>query len=146
MTQPVLEMRGITKRFPGVLANDRVNLTLYPGEIHALLGENGAGKSTLMNVLTGIYAPNEGTIRYHGELVDLKSPKVAVDLGIGMVHQHFKLIEPLSVAENVFLSSGKCKYFLNAKEMNQKIKECSEHFNLEVDPSAKTWQIGRAHV
>ena len=141
MTQPVLEMRGITKRFPGVIANNNVDLTLYPGEIHALLGENGAGKSTLMNVLTGIYAPNEGTIRYKGKKVNLKSPKVAVDLGIGMVHQHFKLIEPLTVAENVFLSSDQCKFMLNSREMNQKIKECSESFNLEVDPSAKIWQL-----
>lgn len=141
MTQPILEMRGITKRFPGVVANDRVDLTLYPGEIHALLGENGAGKSTLMNVLTGIYAPNEGHIRFKGQPVDLKSPKSAVDLGIGMVHQHFKLIEPLSVAENVFLYSGRCKTMLNTREMNQCIKECSENFNLKVDPSAKIWQL-----
>ncbi|MEL7610574.1 MAG: ABC transporter ATP-binding protein [Bacillota bacterium] len=141
MTQPVLEMRGITKRFPGVLANDHVDLTLYPGEIHALLGENGAGKSTLMNVLTGIYAPNEGSIRYKGKTVRLKSPKSAVDLGIGMVHQHFKLIEPLTVAENVFLYSGRCKCMLNAKKMNQSIKECSEYFNLQVDPAARIWQL-----
>ena len=86
MTKPILEMKNITKRFPGVIANNKVNLTLYPGEVHALLGENGAGKSTLMNVLTGIYAPNEGELFFKGEKIRLKSPKTAVDLGIGMVH------------------------------------------------------------
>ena len=86
MKQPVIEMRGITKRFGDVVANEDVNLSLYPGEIHALLGENGAGKSTLMNILTGIYKPNEGEIFFNGKKVTIKSPKHAVDMGIGMVH------------------------------------------------------------
>jgi simple sugar transport system ATP-binding protein len=138
---PVLEMRGITKRFPGVIANDGVNLALYPGEIHALLGENGAGKSTLMNILTGIYTPNEGSIYLKGNRADIRSPKNAVDMGIGMVHQHFKLIEPLTVAENVLLCAGKCPFLLDIKEMRDLILECSERFNLEVDPEAKIWQL-----
>ncbi len=139
--QPVLEMRNITKRFPGVLANDKVNLTLYPGEIHALLGENGAGKSTLMNILTGIYFPNEGEIAINGQAVRINSPKDAVCMGIGMVHQHFKLIEPLTVAENILLSSGRCARVLHRKKMEQQVRQVSEHFNLEVDACAKIWQL-----
>ena len=132
MVKPILEMKNITKRFPGVVANNKVNLTLYPGEVHALLGENGAGKSTLMNVLTGIYAPNEGELFFKGEKIELKSPKTAVDLGIGMVHQHFKLIEPLTVAENIYMPSKNCKFMLNLKEMNDRITELSKQFNLPV--------------
>ena len=141
MVKPILEMKNITKRFPGVVANNKVNLTLYPGEVHALLGENGAGKSTLMNVLTGIYAPNEGELFFKGEKIELKSPKTAVDLGIGMVHQHFKLIEPLTVAENIYMPSKNCKFMLNLKEMNERITELSTQFNLPVDPKAKIWQL-----
>ncbi|MDR1949075.1 MAG: ABC transporter ATP-binding protein [Spirochaetaceae bacterium] len=141
MLQPVLEMRNITKRFPGVMANDRVNLALYPGEIHALLGENGAGKSTLMNILMGIYAPNEGSIFLNGKQVVIKNPKDAVRMRIGMVHQHFKLIEPLTVAENVLLCSNRCRYVLNTREMYQQIRDCSRQFNLAVDPGAKIWQL-----
>ena len=102
MKQPILEMRNITKKFGRVVANEDVNLTLNAGEIHALLGENGAGKSTLMNILTGIYKPNSGAIYYKGEKVKIRSPRHAVDLGIGMVHQHFHLIPTLTAAENVF--------------------------------------------
>jgi simple sugar transport system ATP-binding protein len=140
--QPSLEMKGITKRFPGVLANDRIDLGLYEGEIHALLGENGAGKSTLMNILSGIYTADEGTVEIHGKDVSLGSPKKSVSLGIGMVHQHFKLIDTLTVAENVLLCSNRCRYFLNQKDMNREIRECSEKFNLAVDPEAKIWQLG----
>lgn len=139
--QPSLVMQGITKRFPGVLANDNVNLTLYKGEIHALLGENGAGKSTLMNILAGIYTPNEGTISLNGCPVDISNPKKAVELGIGMIHQHFKLVETLTVAENIFLCSGSCRFMLNRKGMNEQIRQCSEQYGLEVDPSAKIWQL-----
>ncbi len=141
MAKPVLEMKNITKRFPGVVANDNVDLTMYPGEIHALLGENGAGKSTLMNVLTGIYAPNQGKIYYKGERVKITSPKVAVGLGISMVHQHFKLIESLSVMENLYVASDECKFHLNTNQMRQRVKECSQQFNLPVDPDAKIWQL-----
>lgn len=139
--QPSLEMCGITKRFPGVLANDNVNLALYPGEIHALLGENGAGKSTLMNILAGIYTPNEGSIFLNGQPVDINNPKKAVELGIGMIHQHFKLVETLTVAENILLCSDSCRFMLSKKEMNKRIRECSEQYGLEVDPSAKIWQL-----
>ncbi len=139
--EAILKMRNITKRFPGVVANDKVNLDLYPGEIHALLGENGAGKSTLMNILTGIYRQNEGSIYYKGKHVFLKNPKKAVDLGIGMVHQHFKLIEPLTVAENIFLGSEKCKFYLKSSEMEKEIQKYSAQYNLSVDPDAKIWQL-----
>ena len=141
MKEPVIEMRNITKRFGDVTANENVNLSLYPGEIHALLGENGAGKSTLMNVLTGIYKPNSGDIFFHGKKVSIKSPKQAVDMGIGMVHQHFRLIPPLSVAENVFLYMPDCKKVLRQKEMEDAINACSREFHLEVDASAKVWQL-----
>lgn len=139
--QPLWEMRGITKRFPGVIANENVDLTLYPGEVHALLGENGAGKSTLMNILTGIYFPNEGTIRYKGHLVSLDSPRKAVSLGIGMVHQHFKLVEPMTVAENICLYAGKCGFILNQKRMNAQVRAYAERFQLAVEPSASIQQL-----
>ena len=141
MKQAVIEMRNITKRFGDVVANEDVNLALYPGEIHALLGENGAGKSTLMNILTGIYKPNSGEIYFNGKKVSIKSPKQAVDMGIGMVHQHFRLIPPLSVAENVFLYMPDCKNILREKEMEEAIDKCSKEFHLDVDASAKVWQL-----
>lgn len=141
MKQAVIEMRNITKRFGDVVANEDVNLSLYPGEIHALLGENGAGKSTLMNILTGIYKPNSGEIYFNGKKVSIKSPKQAVDMGIGMVHQHFRLIPTLSVAENVFLYMPDCKNILREKEMEDAIDQCSKEFHLEVDASAKVWQL-----
>lgn len=141
MKQAVIEMRNITKRFGDVIANEDVNLSLYPGEIHALLGENGAGKSTLMNILTGIYKPNSGEIYFNGKKVSIKSPKQAVDMGIGMVHQHFRLIPPLSVAENVFLYMPDCKKILREKEMEEAIDTCSKEFHLDVDASAKVWQL-----
>src|SRR5215211_1680093 len=102
---PVLELRGITKRFPGVVANDDVHFELAPGEVHALLGENGAGKSTLMNILYGLYRPDEGEIRLNGEPAAIDSPRRAIDLGIGMVHQHFMLIPVMTVAENIVLGT-----------------------------------------
>src|SRR4026207_2005407 len=103
--RPVLELRGITKQFPGVLANDHVDFDLRRGEVHALLGENGAGKSTLMNVLYGLYQPDEGQILVKGEPVRFHSPKDAINQGIGMVHQHFMLIPVMTVAENIVLGT-----------------------------------------
>jgi simple sugar transport system ATP-binding protein len=141
MSELVLEMKKITKTFGSVTANKDVDLKLYAGEIHALLGENGAGKSTLMNILTGIYKPDGGEIFYRGKKVDIRSPKHAVNMGIGMVHQHFRLIPTLSVAENVALYSEKSTFFLKPKEMEKEIAECSEKFNLAVDASAKVWQL-----
>ncbi len=141
MGELILEMKNITKTFGSVVANKDVSLELYAGEIHALLGENGAGKSTLMNVLTGIYKPDSGEIYYKGKKVTIRSPKQAVNMGIGMVHQHFRLIPPLSVAENVYLYSENRKFMLREKEMEQVIQECSEKFNLSVDASAKVWQL-----
>ena len=141
MSEPVLEMKNITKTFAGIKANDNVNLKLYSGEIHALLGENGAGKSTLMNILTGIYKPTYGGIFYKGKKVAFKSPKQAVDLGIGMVHQHFRLIPTLTATENILLSTKTKGIFVDTAEMDRKIKECSEKFGLEVTPNAKIWQL-----
>ena len=103
---PLLELRGITKRFPGVLANDKVDFDLRRGEVHALLGENGAGKSTLMNILYGLYTPDEGQILLEGRPIELGSTRAAIEHGIGMVHQHFMLIPVMSVAENIVLRSS----------------------------------------
>ncbi|HID33317.1 MAG TPA: ATP-binding cassette domain-containing protein, partial [Anaerolineae bacterium] len=102
---PVLEVKHITKRFPGVVANDDVNLALYEGEILALLGENGAGKSTLMNIIYGLYKPTEGEIYVKGQRVEMHSPRDAIALGIGMVHQHFQLVPVMTVAENIMLGA-----------------------------------------
>ena len=104
-TRPLLELKGITKRFPGVVANDGVDFELRRGEVHALLGENGAGKSTLMNILYGLYHPDEGEIRLNGKPYRINSPREAIDAGIGMVHQHFMLIPVMTVAENIVLAT-----------------------------------------
>src|SRR6266498_3756428 len=101
---PVLELRGITKRFPGVLANDQIDFDLQRGEVHALLGENGAGKSTLMSILYGLYTADSGEIRMNGTPVSISSPSDAIELGIGMVHQHFMLIPVMTVTENIVLA------------------------------------------
>src|SRR3982751_3226613 len=106
---PLLELRRITKQFPGVLANDAVGFDLRRGEVHALLGENGAGKSTLVNILYGLYHPDEGEILLDGESVRIDSPRAAIDAGIGMVHQHFMLIPVMTVAENIVLASEPTK-------------------------------------
>src|ERR1700730_380474 len=107
----VVEMRNITKRFPGIVVNDQINLKLRQGEIHALLGENGAGKSTLMNILFGLYQPDEGEIFVNGQKVYMDGPNKAIQLGIGMVHQHFKLVQPFSVTENIVLGNEPRKGF-----------------------------------
>ena len=111
--EPVLELRGITKRYPGVVANDHVDFDLRRGEVHALLGENGAGKSTLMNILYGLYHPDEGEIRVGGTPLTLTSAKDAIERGIGMVHQHFMLIPVMSVTENVVLAAEPRRVFLD---------------------------------
>jgi len=136
-----VSMQGVTKRFPGVVANDSVDLELREGEIHTLLGENGAGKSTLMNVLTGIYRADEGTISIRGESVQLRTPKDAIDRGIGMVHQEFKLVQTHTVTENIILGLGKGFSPLSLKEEQRKVGDLSERYGLEVDPSAYIWQL-----
>ncbi len=135
----VLELKGITKRFPGVLANDHIDLTLEEGKIHALLGENGAGKSTLMNILYGLYQPNEGEIHVRGKPAKIYSPSDAIAAGIGMVHQHFMLIPVFTVAENVMLGEEETRGIgglLNRRSASKKIREISEKFGLDVDPKA----------
>jgi ABC-type uncharacterized transport system ATPase subunit len=135
---PILELRGITKRFPGVLANDHINLTLEEGEIHALLGENGAGKTTLMNILYGLYQPDEGEIFVRGKQIQVHSPLDAISSGIGMVHQHFMLIPVFTVADNVMLGEEPLRAagFLDRKRVIKTIEEISNQYNLEVSPTA----------
>jgi general nucleoside transport system ATP-binding protein len=140
---PVLELTGITKRFPGVVANDGVSFDLRKGEVHALLGENGAGKSTLMNILYGLYHPDEGEIRVNGEPVRMSSPREAISRGIGMVHQHFMLIPVMTVAENIVLAveprtSG---ILLDTSEAERRVSELSEQFGLAVQPRARIQDI-----
>ncbi len=133
----VIEMLNITKRFPGIIANDNVTLKLKKGEIHALLGENGAGKSTLMSVLFGLYLPEEGTIKVNGNMVNIRNPNDANDLKIGMVHQHFKLVHNYTVTENIVLGREETKYgFINLKEASKKIEELSLRYKLKIDPNA----------
>ncbi|MBK8904606.1 MAG: ABC transporter ATP-binding protein [Anaerolineaceae bacterium] len=137
MADVVLQAKGITKRFPGVLANDSVDLTLHQGEILALLGENGAGKSTLMNMLYGLYHPDEGEIWIKGEKVELKNPRDAIDRGVGMVHQHFQLVPVMTVAENVMLGAEVVKNGrLNMRAAEKRVYELSQQYGLQVDPSA----------
>ncbi len=134
---PILQLKGITKQFPGVLANDHINLTLNQGEILTLLGENGAGKTTLMNILYGLYQPDEGEILVNGEKVTIHSPTDAINAGIGMVHQHFMLIPVFTVTENVMLGSEPVKAgdFLDRPKTAAKIMEISKQYKLEVDPN-----------
>jgi simple sugar transport system ATP-binding protein len=134
---PVLEVRKITKRFPGVIANEDINLRLQSGEILALLGENGAGKSTLMNIIYGLYQPTAGEILVDGKPVVMHSPNDAIALGIGMVHQHFQLVPVMTVAENIMLGSESVKNgFLDTRTVAQRISELSHRYNLDVDPYA----------
>ena len=132
-----IEMLNITKRFPGIVANDNITLQLKKGEIHALLGENGAGKSTLMSVLFGLYRPEEGVIKKDGKVVEIRDPNDANALGIGMVHQHFKLVECFSVLDNIIMGVEPCKHgFLQKAEAREKVLALSEKYGLHVDPDA----------
>jgi ABC-type uncharacterized transport system ATPase subunit len=137
-------VRGITKRFPGVLANDGVDFEAGAGEVHALLGENGAGKSTLSNILTGLYRPDAGEIHLYGRPVEFHTPRDALDAGICMVHQHFRLVEPFSVAENVVLGDhrGEGRSFrLRPRATERRVAEISKRYGLHVDPRARVWQL-----
>jgi general nucleoside transport system ATP-binding protein len=141
---PVLELRGISKRFPGVLANDDVDFDLRRGEIHALLGENGAGKSTLMNILYGLYRPDAGEIRLRGRPVSFGSARDAIQAGIGMVHQHFMLIPVMTVAENVVLGTEPLRagVLLDERAAEQRVADMARTFRFSVDPSALVEDIG----
>jgi general nucleoside transport system ATP-binding protein len=137
--QTALELRGITKRFGSVVANDGVDFDLRPGEIHALLGENGAGKSTLMSILYGLLRPDEGELRVGGRPVQIDSPSRAIELGIGMVHQHFMLVPVMTVAENIVLA-GEPRTpagLLDLRAASERVRELSNRFGLAVDPEAR---------
>jgi simple sugar transport system ATP-binding protein len=137
-----LEMRGITKRFPGVLANDNVNFDLRAGEVHALLGENGAGKSTLMKILYGMYHPDEGEILVNGEAVKINSPTAAIQQGIGMIHQHFMLVPTLTVAENVALGlPSSRKPLTDLDRVSERVIALAKKYNLSINPNAYIWQL-----
>jgi ABC-type uncharacterized transport system ATPase subunit len=135
---PAVVMSGISKAFPGVIANADVDLEIRAGEVHALLGENGAGKSTLSNVLTGLYRPDAGTIRVNGELVDFSAPRDAIAAGIGMVHQHFRLVPTFTVAENVALGE---RGRFRRRDAERRVGELARRYQMPVDPTAKVWQL-----
>jgi simple sugar transport system ATP-binding protein len=137
----VLAVKGITKRFPGVVANDQIDFEIKAGEIHAILGENGAGKTTLMNILFGLYQPDEGELYVGGESVKFRSPLDAIGLGIGMVHQHRKLIPAHSVIENIILGHPMAGTILNLKRAEEEILEISSKYGFKIDLRAKVWQI-----
>jgi simple sugar transport system ATP-binding protein len=139
----VLELRGITKQFPGVLANDHIDFDLRKGEVHALLGENGAGKSTLMSILYGLYHPDEGEILIRGDRLRIDSPRQAIDRGIGMVHQHFMLIPVMTVAENIVLAEEPTKagVVLDYGAARTRVKEIAAQFNFAIDPQARVENI-----
>lgn len=138
--QIAIQMKNITKTFGALKANEDVNLTIYNGEVHALLGENGAGKSTLMNMLSGIYTPNEGSILVNGEEVNFTSPKDSIKKGIGMIHQHFKLIDVLTARENVIIGQ-KTSFFLKSKALSQKVKKISDQYGLDINPDRKVYDM-----
>ncbi len=142
MTLDHLELHGITKRFPGVLANDHIDLEVHRGEVLALLGENGAGKSTLMKIVYGMLQPDEGEIRLNGIPTRIDSPAAAIRAGIGMIHQHFMLVPSLTVAENVALGLGSGRGgLLELAPVSRRVRELSERYSLKVDPKAAVWQL-----
>ena len=141
---PAVSLRGITKRFPGVVANDGVDFEAAEGEVHALLGENGAGKSTLSNILTGLYRPDEGEILLYDKPVSFSSPRDALDAGVCMVHQHFGLVTPFTVAENVMLGDHRGegrKFLVHPRDVERRVAELGERYRIAVDPRARVWQL-----
>ena len=142
VTKPAIEMREIVKKFGDFTANDHVNLLVHKGEVHAILGENGAGKSTLMNVLYGLYQPTSGQIFVGGKEEVIHSPSRAIELGIGMVHQHFMLVQPFSVTENIILGMEPMKGLsVDLKTARKRVEEISKRYNMQVDPDAKIEDI-----
>ena len=142
MNTPVIEMRNIVKRFGDFVANDGINLTVHKGEIHAILGENGAGKSTLMNQLYGLLKPTSGDILVNGKKIVMNNPRDAIDAGIGMVHQHFMLVQPFTVTENIVLGTEPTKGIsLDMATARKNVVEISERYGLSIDPDAKIEDI-----
>jgi len=139
--ETVLEARGITKRFPGVVANEQIDFAVQAGEIHAVLGENGAGKTTLMSILFGLLQPDEGEIYIRGNQVKFRSPLDAIDLGIGMVHQHRRLVPAHTVIENIILGHPRAGRILNLKRAGEEIDELGEKYGFKLDLRAKVWQL-----
>lgn len=135
-----IEMKNISKSFGTLRANDNINLSVRPGEVHALLGENGAGKSTLMNMLSGIYTPDSGTIRVDGEEARFSSPKDSIRKGIGMIHQHFKLVDVMTAKENIIIGQP-TNLFIKGKELSRKVKELSDQYGLDIDPDKKVYDM-----
>src|ERR1051325_3627222 len=136
--EPLLELKGITKRFPGVVANDGGDFDLRKGEVHALLGENGAGKSTLMNILYGLYHPDEGEFLMDGKPLRISSPREAIDAGIGMVHQHFMLIPVMTVAENIVLAAEPTKGpLIDMDAAEKRVRDLAQQFSFHIDPHAR---------
>jgi len=142
--RPAIACRGVTKRFPGVVANDAVDFEAVEGEVHALLGENGAGKSTLSNIFTGLYRADEGEVEVFGRRVEFDTPRDGIEAGIGMVHQHFRLVEPFTVAENVMLGDtsdlGR-SFRLHPRAIEHRVAELGERYGMAVDPRARIWQL-----
>ena len=141
MSTPLVEMRNITKIFPGVVANDKVNLIVKQGQIHALLGENGSGKSTLMSILCGLYNPTEGEILINGMAENFSSPKDAIKCGIGMIHQHFKLIDSFTVLENILLGKKDAGLLLSQKQVEADIIFLARKYGFKINPQAYIWQL-----
>lgn len=142
--EPILEVEGITKQFPGVLANDNIDFEIKAGEIHAIVGENGAGKSTLMKILNGEYQPDGGTIRLRGEIVNFDSPADAIEKGIGMVHQHLRVIPAHTVLENMILGHPKGEGLPRMSQIRQEVEELCEEYGFSIDLDAKLWQLSAA--
>ncbi len=138
---PAIDMRGITKRFGATLANDGVDFAARFGEVHALVGENGAGKSTLMSILAGLYRPDAGAVAIAGRPVAFRSPRDAIDAGIGMIYQHFMLVEPFTVAENALLGQRGGSAWLATAEVERELARLSREYGLGVDPRARIWQL-----
>jgi ABC-type uncharacterized transport system ATPase subunit len=139
--EPLLKVEELTKRFGPVVANDAVSLEVQRGEIHCLLGENGAGKSTLAECIYGFYKPDSGSIYFEGEVANLATPSDAIGLGIGMVHQHFVLVPPLTVIENVIVGTPHSSVLLNVTDAEKKLQALCENYGFTLDLQAKVWQL-----